>query len=956
MTKQSQKTSDAQFSHSQKPGHATQGCPIFWIGFHAVENESGKDLANLTINVKWPSGKLTNHKTDSEGLVTIEHAESGNYDLLGSFKNATFIQTCSLEKSVNNSNEKSADPALKRKAPILAKKNSEPAKRPLCFARVKEHKVKKGEGLKSIAKKAGITWEELAYFNFGTTTPDEINTHLYNDIGCTIKDKKGNYHFDDKDDPGIIVVPELFEKKGLPANQTHQIRLKHVKRVVKLELQAVDELGHVAANKSLTLIGEEDLRIKIKTNSKGYWADRKEFNSPVKVQLPNGNLAEWYHQEYRGRDNDSAAGKKYKKNQNIAKIHPLLFRGTMTTIIVPSVKQKTLQRADTLLRRYGRTKILCKSGADISKDSSRESGGNQKTETRGIESKQAGKTIRSLQVATDNLFIAAGWDGDNGPRITGADGLLAYLNSWLNLRHGTTDKTDGRDYYVIAVYGRNIIFYDSGNNEKDRFMFPPNVNLGGAFGAYTLHEAANGRKIFFDMATRSVIVVPMISNQPVPKEMAINIDNLLGSRNDIDRFQKLVQSMGNKVCVLYHLPPSEPYYLGAALNGGTGLLNNYSDNKDISTKVHAINVAVVKNVLFAYKSYLASYVKTIKESKKIKDEDDIRKIGPPRSNFYFPKPAGIQSDSKEWTELYKIQTSKSSLDAWKAIVERLAKLTNSHVEGSAFFRLHFEIVTSTGPETAKAGVVQEVKIEGDLDIGSDGILTKSSKSYVTGIGVNELKVGQTKPFKLIKGVPKNLVIDGSVKVEIDADTGQKKVVVEGGIARMIKGTKVGFGFEGDSDGKRVLKGPQGAYSAWNPRTAEGGFGACIEFEPPKEATQGKPALKGKVCLGIHFKLLSVDTVLAYTCRAVPGFFQRRSIKNLVKQHWNTLLSDERNSLRTIGFTNSFWDKMFMEPIKKFPEQCRKKFHAVNPDVRCAGIALGFRYGNWKTTWESVAKK
>ena len=59
---------------------------------------------------------------------------------------------------------------------------------------VERHKVRSGESLDSIAKSAGLTWQDLATFNWGTADPDEINLRLRDDIGCTKKTADGvNY-------------------------------------------------------------------------------------------------------------------------------------------------------------------------------------------------------------------------------------------------------------------------------------------------------------------------------------------------------------------------------------------------------------------------------------------------------------------------------------------------------------------------------------------------------------------------------------------------------------------------------------------------------------------------------------------------------------------------------------------------------------------------------------------
>ncbi len=84
-----------------------------------------------------------------------------------------------------------------------------------------EHKVKTGETLESLAAQAKITWQRLAEFNWGTSSPKRINEHLADDVGCTKRTAGGNFMFDDTDDPGIILIPKKFRRAGLPARQVH---------------------------------------------------------------------------------------------------------------------------------------------------------------------------------------------------------------------------------------------------------------------------------------------------------------------------------------------------------------------------------------------------------------------------------------------------------------------------------------------------------------------------------------------------------------------------------------------------------------------------------------------------------------------------------------------------------------------------------------------------------------
>ena len=96
------------------------------------------------------------------------------------------------------------------------------------IADIEEHKVKSGESIKSLADANGLTWQELAKFNWGTDAPAQINERLRDEVGCTLRDAQGNYIFDSADKPGIVLIPKKFEANGLVTDKTHTLRVLQV--------------------------------------------------------------------------------------------------------------------------------------------------------------------------------------------------------------------------------------------------------------------------------------------------------------------------------------------------------------------------------------------------------------------------------------------------------------------------------------------------------------------------------------------------------------------------------------------------------------------------------------------------------------------------------------------------------------------------------------------------------
>ena len=100
---------------------------------------------------------------------------------------------------------------------------------PAIIASVQEHKVKTGETLAMLASNNGLSWEALARFNWGVSTPAEINEALRDKVGCTKKTQDGkNYLFDDSDDPGIVYIPKPWNESALASGQPHIIRVRRI--------------------------------------------------------------------------------------------------------------------------------------------------------------------------------------------------------------------------------------------------------------------------------------------------------------------------------------------------------------------------------------------------------------------------------------------------------------------------------------------------------------------------------------------------------------------------------------------------------------------------------------------------------------------------------------------------------------------------------------------------------
>jgi hypothetical protein len=75
--------------------------------------------------------------------------------------------------------------------------------------------VRNGESLESLARENGLTWQELAHYNFGTDVPEEVNRQLHAKVGSRKRTADGhNYVFTSQDTPGRILIPGVAGHPG----------------------------------------------------------------------------------------------------------------------------------------------------------------------------------------------------------------------------------------------------------------------------------------------------------------------------------------------------------------------------------------------------------------------------------------------------------------------------------------------------------------------------------------------------------------------------------------------------------------------------------------------------------------------------------------------------------------------------------------------------------------------
>ncbi|WP_197041402.1 LysM peptidoglycan-binding domain-containing protein [Chondromyces apiculatus] len=204
---------------------------------------SGEGVGSVALEVVLPTEEVQRATTDGEGMARLDAIPAGTCVVRCTWSNPSRAETLAfvgLKSGSGAAGDEAHGAAAGQAAPPLRPKTPEDegeAQKPsgkYVVSQVERRKVGTGDTLASLAESVGITWKELAKFNFGTDDPKKINAALRRVVGCTKKTKDGkNYRFDDTDDPGIVLLPSPFELKGLSTGTQHTIVVNKVELTKK---------------------------------------------------------------------------------------------------------------------------------------------------------------------------------------------------------------------------------------------------------------------------------------------------------------------------------------------------------------------------------------------------------------------------------------------------------------------------------------------------------------------------------------------------------------------------------------------------------------------------------------------------------------------------------------------------------------------------------------------------
>ncbi len=252
-----------------------------WVGIQVVWDDSGEPIVGLPLVVEVPGNAgagRSMRETGADGLARFE-IPPGPCEARCSFKGLTAADCANFAEMAESDSL------------MAAGKRGAPRRAPKAIVRVETRRARSGETLEGVAQEAGLTWQELAQFNFGTRSRDEVNERLAAEVGCTKKSADGkSYVFHDDDLPGTLFVPRQWRAQNLAPARTHVIRVRPPAFRFSI---CVDQNRKGIARKAFRILKNGALLHAGQTDSDGWltapfrWEEGFEAHFPVHGTLKN---------------------------------------------------------------------------------------------------------------------------------------------------------------------------------------------------------------------------------------------------------------------------------------------------------------------------------------------------------------------------------------------------------------------------------------------------------------------------------------------------------------------------------------------------------------------------------------------------------------------------------------------------------------------------------------------
>jgi hypothetical protein len=205
------------------PEQPAEERPPATFDLQVVLDVDGSPVGLLSLGVKEPaSGEFHALRTDGGGNIHLAHTVRGTCDVRADVKGARIDEVGAVvgwgTAPIEGTEDGDAGGAGRTDTSRIR-----------YVVKLETYRVRDGDTLQSVARKAGMAWEELAYFNWGTKDSKEVDRLLELWMGCTTQDGQGGRVFTGREEPGLIRIPRLFSKSGLATDTKNVLRVQRPK-------------------------------------------------------------------------------------------------------------------------------------------------------------------------------------------------------------------------------------------------------------------------------------------------------------------------------------------------------------------------------------------------------------------------------------------------------------------------------------------------------------------------------------------------------------------------------------------------------------------------------------------------------------------------------------------------------------------------------------------------------
>ncbi len=187
-----------------------------WIEIQLVWDHDGEGVGQLEFVLEKPDDERTTVTTNGQGLIRLEGLKRGACLLEAELKCAEAASSAYLAGWGDRpSDEAPIDETEKTKIKHLVA--------------VESRRVRPGETLERIADEAGLSWQALSKFNWGTDEPKAVARGLADRVGTQRREKPADVVFSKRDNPGILFLPRPFSIRGLATSTRHILRIRPIR-------------------------------------------------------------------------------------------------------------------------------------------------------------------------------------------------------------------------------------------------------------------------------------------------------------------------------------------------------------------------------------------------------------------------------------------------------------------------------------------------------------------------------------------------------------------------------------------------------------------------------------------------------------------------------------------------------------------------------------------------------